>query len=200
MFSQLYDFFNGLLGRLNAYWPGSVRDVTPDEFAKVWALAKSLNPDKSEQPQPDELIEAVQELFPEFKERPMSELLKSLKDAELTLDPSVAIPTYELDCFLRLQGKSPREQDLAALKRHEITFREGDALAAHGMAVLVGYFEAMCEPGSLGYARIGLAVVYASESDPAYLHPTVTIGKSRRVTFAWPSRKLKEWLRLAVEC
>lgn len=61
------------LGRLNVYWPGAVREVTPDEFAKVWALAKSRLADKSSQPQPGELIDALQELLPEFgSERPGS--------------------------------------------------------------------------------------------------------------------------------
>lgn len=53
--------------RLNAYWPGAVREVTPEEFDEVWDLVKSR---KTGQPTPGDLVDAVKELFPDFREKP----------------------------------------------------------------------------------------------------------------------------------
>jgi len=120
---------------------------------------------------------------------PTDAQLRSIKESGFTLDPKVSMSANQLDSFLKLEGLPPQKKEVELFRRHGITFQAGDAFAAYGLGVLIGYFEEMTEPEDLKYVDISKACL-AATSDPDYSKPMIT-----RVTFVWPKRKLQEWYR-----
>ena len=88
------------LSHINHFYEDEHREVTRDEIAKAWALVKSRRPGKptelsdSESPNMNELMDALEELFSDFKPK--------------TPDPSI------------LAAALPRENQSSAPKHHRL--------------------------------------------------------------------------------
>ena len=99
----------------------------------------------------------------------------------------------KLEELLKLEGRTPRAEDLELMARYGITIHTGDAFTTYAVADLVRCLESTVgESGD--YTNITLACVNATK-DPDYLKATITLNQFDRLVFTWPKSQLKKWYR-----
>ena len=128
---------------------------------------------------------------------PTEEQLQKIAEMELKLDRKAGITASQLDELLKLEGETPRAEDLELFAQQGIAYYEGDAFSIYGAADLVRCFEKMYEETG-DYTNISMASAAASE-DPAVKKATITLDQSGKLAFTWPKRKLEQWYRKGAE-
>jgi hypothetical protein len=133
-----------------------------------------------------------------FSNPPNESQIKQLEELGFRLDTKleIIITEADVDGILSLKGAPPGDLDLQLFEQHGITSFEGDALGAYALGDLIRAFGGSAQDHNrknLNY----VAACQAAANDPAFQNPMLTRDEDRIVSFAWPNRKISEWLHAA---